>query len=288
MPSNASTESSASSHSSVSSDWSLTRSSIGAALPFTHTKVAASFVAVFSCAQRNWQSRRGAAAMSIAHGALGALAGRRRRGDRLARSDGGRLRRTRDAIGRPDDPCPRRHAAAGPAEGVRVELYELAERREPQLVADVLTNADGRTDKPLISADAGARRTLRARLPRRRLFPRARARNSPTRRSSISSRSASASPTRRRIITCRCSSRRGAIRPIGEAESARRRWAGRPVEAVARETRAARCTGNGLAAGPDAGPPIIWVFLAGGLFLAKTPVIGGWISLDFLGFSRPN
>ena len=40
-----------------------------------------------------------------------------------------------------------------PAEGVRVELYELAGGAERRLVADVMTNADGRTDKPLMNAD---------------------------------------------------------------------------------------------------------------------------------------
>ena len=40
-----------------------------------------------------------------------------------------------------------------PAEGVRVELYELADGSERKFVADVTTNADGRTDKPLVSAD---------------------------------------------------------------------------------------------------------------------------------------
>ena len=40
-----------------------------------------------------------------------------------------------------------------PADGVRVELYELAGGSDRKLVADVVTNADGRTDKPLISAD---------------------------------------------------------------------------------------------------------------------------------------
>jgi 5-hydroxyisourate hydrolase len=39
-----------------------------------------------------------------------------------------------------------------PAAGVRVELYELADERERKLIADVLTNADGRTDQPLLSA----------------------------------------------------------------------------------------------------------------------------------------
>ena len=32
----------------------------------------------------------------------------------------------------------------------------------------------------------------------------------------------------------------------------------------------------------------IWVSLACRRFAAKTPDFGGWISLDFLGFSRPN
>jgi 5-hydroxyisourate hydrolase len=40
----------------------------------------------------------------------------------------------------------------GPAERVRVELYEFAAGGERALVADILTNADGRTDAPLISA----------------------------------------------------------------------------------------------------------------------------------------
>ena len=40
-----------------------------------------------------------------------------------------------------------------PAGGVRVELYELASGLDRKLIADVVTNADGRTDKPLISGD---------------------------------------------------------------------------------------------------------------------------------------
>ena len=34
--------------------------------------------------------------------------------------------------------------------------------------------------------------------------------------------------------------------------------------------------------------PSVWVFLARGRFVAKHPDYAGWISLDFLGFSRPN
>ncbi len=39
-----------------------------------------------------------------------------------------------------------------PADGVRVELYELAGGSDRRLIADVVTNSDGRTDKPLIGA----------------------------------------------------------------------------------------------------------------------------------------
>ncbi|HEX8164514.1 MAG TPA: hydroxyisourate hydrolase [Beijerinckiaceae bacterium] len=39
-----------------------------------------------------------------------------------------------------------------PAAGVRVELYALGEER--RLVASATTNADGRTDAPLLSGDA--------------------------------------------------------------------------------------------------------------------------------------
>jgi 5-hydroxyisourate hydrolase len=40
-----------------------------------------------------------------------------------------------------------------PAQGVRVELYELRSGSERKRIADVVTNADGRTDKPLVAAD---------------------------------------------------------------------------------------------------------------------------------------
>jgi hydroxyisourate hydrolase len=39
-----------------------------------------------------------------------------------------------------------------PAEGVRVELYEFAPAGGRIHIADVLTNADGRTEAPLIAA----------------------------------------------------------------------------------------------------------------------------------------
>ena len=84
------------------------------------------------------------------------------------------------------------------------------------------------------------------------------ARNWPTRRSSTSSRSASASPIPRRTTTCPCSSRRGAIRPIAEAEA--------PRPSVDR-----------------------WVFLDRRRFAAKAPAktFGfPWISLDLSSESR--
>jgi hydroxyisourate hydrolase len=40
-----------------------------------------------------------------------------------------------------------------PAHGVRVELYEVVGGSERKRIADVVTNTDGRTDKPLMSAD---------------------------------------------------------------------------------------------------------------------------------------
>jgi hydroxyisourate hydrolase len=40
-----------------------------------------------------------------------------------------------------------------PADGVRVELYELVGGSERKLVVDVVTDSDGRTHKPLISAE---------------------------------------------------------------------------------------------------------------------------------------
>ena len=40
-----------------------------------------------------------------------------------------------------------------PAAGVRVELYELGDGAGRRRIADVITNADGRTDKPLLAGD---------------------------------------------------------------------------------------------------------------------------------------
>jgi 5-hydroxyisourate hydrolase len=40
----------------------------------------------------------------------------------------------------------------GPAQSMRVELYELNPGGARRLIVDVTTNADGRTDKPMIGA----------------------------------------------------------------------------------------------------------------------------------------
>ena len=43
-------------------------------------------------------------------------------------------------------------AKGGPAAGVRVELFELLDDQR-RLICDTVTNEDGRTDTPLLSAD---------------------------------------------------------------------------------------------------------------------------------------
>ena len=105
--------------------------------------------------QRAWQSRPwGHCHVGCAWGRAALLAGDQRRARRTSRArlaGVGRGERARVAgvtthildvgIGRP-------------AQGVRVELYDLGGGSGRTLVADVTTNADGRTDKPLISADA--------------------------------------------------------------------------------------------------------------------------------------
>lgn len=43
-------------------------------------------------------------------------------------------------------------ALGKPAEGLRIELFRLTEKREK--LADVLTNADGRVDAPMLDVDS--------------------------------------------------------------------------------------------------------------------------------------
>jgi 5-hydroxyisourate hydrolase len=41
-----------------------------------------------------------------------------------------------------------------PAQGVRIELHRLQASGTPELIKTVVTNADGRTDAPLLTGDA--------------------------------------------------------------------------------------------------------------------------------------
>ena len=155
-----------------------------------------------------------------------------------------------------------------PADGVRVRALRVGGRIRPQADRRCRDQCRRPHRQAADERRAGARRPVRAHLPRRGLFPPSSARSSPTRRSSTSSRSASASPIPRRITTCPCSSRRGAIRPIAEAEEAGLK--GRP----------------GVAVRHDVGPADPFGFSwSTRCFAAKTPVtrVGfPWISLDSL------
>src|SRR5215472_18064212 len=95
----------------------------------------------------------GAAAMPIMHGAAHWL-GMRSRDRMVPRASGWRMP---EPPGEQDLTGVTTHVLdvtrGRPAEGVRVELYEVSGLGERKLVVDVLTNADGRTAKPLMSAD---------------------------------------------------------------------------------------------------------------------------------------
>ena len=107
-------------------------------------------------------------------------------------------------------PCPRRGCAS------------TSRRSTPTAARASLTtattNADGRTDAPLLAGDDAEGRALRDRVPRRRLLPARRGRRRPIRRSWTSSPCASPSPTLRATTTCPSSSRPGATRPIEGAD----------------------------------------------------------------------
>jgi 5-hydroxyisourate hydrolase len=96
----------------------------------------------------------GAAAMPLTHGAAAHWLDMRGRDRMVSRASG---RRTPWAPEELDLAGLTTHVLdvtrGRPAQGVRVELYELSGEDGRTLVADVLTNADGRTDRPLISAD---------------------------------------------------------------------------------------------------------------------------------------
>ena len=103
-------------------------------------------------------------------------------------------------------------SAGQPGAGVRVVL-----RRDDEVLADTRTNADGRTDKPLLEGAAFQAGSYELTFHVGDYFRARGHRRSPIRRSSTSFRSAFPSP-RTRTTTCRCWSRRSAIRPTGEAE----------------------------------------------------------------------
>jgi hypothetical protein len=112
----------------------------------------------------------------------------------------------------PDDACAR-HRARMPAAGLRITCT----RGGGRLLAEMVTNADGRTDAPILPKEGRSRRGLRADLSRRRL---------PARDGSGGGGAAfsgrGADPLRhqrrdRRITMCRCCCRPSAIRPIAAA-----------------------------------------------------------------------
>ena len=114
-------------------------------------------------------------------------------------------------------------SAASPAPGV--DGVALRDRRQRARAAGrrPITNADGRTDAPLIGGEPLRIGTYELQFRDRRLF---RGPPGPHRGPAISRRRADPlfrSPSRRAIIMCRCSSRRGAIRPIEEADTLSRR-----------------------------------------------------------------
>ena len=123
-----------------------------------------------------------------------------------------------------------------PAAGVAVTLL-----RGDEVLATTVTNADGRTDRPL-RRPARARRlraALRGRRPLRRRATR--------RRSSTSCRCASGSATRTRTSMCRCSSRPAATAPTVAADEvvARCRELARVSDEHGRLTRAFGGAGDG-------------------------------------------
>ena len=105
--------------------------------------------------------------------------------------------------------------AGKPAADVAIELLRIAPDGAAQLLKTVRTNADGRTDAPLLAAEEHVHRGVRTAVPRWRLFSRQGRGAAGTAPSSTSCRFDSASPTPKGTIMCRCSSRPGPIRPIG-------------------------------------------------------------------------
>ena len=109
----------------------------------------------------------------VGRGARGLTAGVRTSGRRCRRRVHEQSRSLyRSPHGPPLHPCPR-HRHGRPAAGVASSSMRFT-ARAGALVAETATNADGRTDAPLLAGDAAPARRLRARVPCRRLFPRPR------------------------------------------------------------------------------------------------------------------
>ena len=123
--------------------------------------------------------------------------------------------------------------AGRPAQGVKIELFELG-HAGPVRLAEATTNAEGRTDQPLLAGAPLRIGTVRAGVPHGRLLSRARCHRHGRSPSSTRCASGSASASRRATITCRWSRRPGATRPIAAADGrgftrSRDGTSGRPV-----------------------------------------------------------
>ena len=113
-----------------------------------------------------------------------------------------------------------------PAAGVKVVLKEIGASAEGSL-KEAITNADGRTDEPLLSGAPCASAATSSSSTSAPISPRA-APAPATLRSSASCRSGSPSPSPRATTTCRCWPRPGATRPTAAAERGARASFRRP------------------------------------------------------------
>ena len=94
------------------------------------------------------------------------------------------------------------NVAGKPAQGVAISLYEIGESAR-SLLAEGITNADGRTDAPLIGRRPAANRHLRIAVSRGETISSRTPPPSPIPPFSMWCRSAFPSPNRKAITTCR-------------------------------------------------------------------------------------
>lgn len=104
-----------------------------------------------------------------------------------------------------------------PAPGVAITLDRLLPDGSRRRLVETRTNADGRTDAPLLSGDGLTTGTYELSFAIGAYF-RALGAPCPSQPSSTSCRCALASPTRKAIITSRSWPRPGAIQPIAAAD----------------------------------------------------------------------